>query len=504
MSGRRLALAAAAVAIASLVFHMTYAFDGIALFDEGLLADGTMRVLQHERIGRDAFVPYGPASYWVLAPVFHLFGATMGVLRAATATVQALCDGALFVAASTGATPLGALLAAAVLVVAHGSLHKSFLVVAAVLVLLAARASVRRVDGRGAFVAGVLCGTAFLFRHDAGAFGAFALLIGSLCEASPARTPWPRRFAGLAAGFLVPVLPAVFVLVAQGLDPRSWWDHEWQRIAAQERIRVAFPWPVGPDGFRWGRAALAGALLFAPALHIGWGGLACLRRVSGRALEHDALRIATALFGLLLLNQARLVPSVNHLFQASAPVALALGDALARRGRGRGATVAGTTTLAALVAGLAAWCARMPEGPYSGSFAQRVEGAVLLRLPTGGVRVAPQEAATIERLVARIQERIPAGGFLATSPSCPLLAFLAQRRLAIPYAEPGYYFGGTRFQQEAVDAIEARRPALFIHDPRPASTFTLERDAPILAAYFASHYRPVETIDRFVVCERWR
>src|SRR5262245_66403287 len=89
----QLLLAAALVAVLAGAFHATYAFDGIALFDEGLLTDGAMRVLHGERLGRDAFVPYGPASYWVLAPLFRAFGDSLFVLRATTVVLQALCDG---------------------------------------------------------------------------------------------------------------------------------------------------------------------------------------------------------------------------------------------------------------------------------------------------------------------------------------------------------------------------------------------------------------------------
>jgi hypothetical protein len=122
--GARLAVAALGVALLAAWFHSTYAFDGVALFDEGLLADGAVRVLDGERLGRDAFVPYGPASYWVLAPVFQAFGSTLGVLRATTIVLQALCDGGLFLLAATTATLPGALLAAGFLIVAHGSLTR--------------------------------------------------------------------------------------------------------------------------------------------------------------------------------------------------------------------------------------------------------------------------------------------------------------------------------------------------------------------------------------------
>jgi len=510
----RLATTALAVAALTTWFHSTYAFDGIALFDEGLLADGAVRVLDGERLGRDAFVPYGPASYWVLAPVFQAFGSTLGVLRATTVVLQALCDGGLFLLAATTATIPGALLAAGFLIVAHGSLHKSFLVVATLLVLLALKIVTRRGEGGGrgtlarALDAGACLGVAFLFRHDVGAFGAVALLVVVLLD----RNTTAPRLAGAAAGFLATVAPAALVLLFLGLDPRAWWDHEWQRIAVQERIAVAFPWPAGADGWRWGRAFLSAALVLAPCVHLVWGGGALVRIVRGGKRDGDAARAGAALFGLLLLNQARLIPSANHLFQAMAPLALALGDLLARRrepaappaptkaGPPRLA-LAGHGALALLFAALVAWCATLRDGPYSGTFTQRLDHGVALDLATGGVRLDPAEAQVLAALVRAIDERSGPGDFLVTSPGCPLLAFLARRRLALPYAEPAYYYHETRFQEEAIAALERRRPKLFVHDPRPAATFTMERDAPLVARWLAQRYRPVARFDRFTLLE---
>jgi hypothetical protein len=502
MTRRRALLAAGAIAAAAFLFHAWYGYDGLALFDEGLLADGSMRVLAGEALGRDVFVPYGPGSYWVTAPLLAAFGANLAVLRTVMLATESLCAGGLFLVAASLATPLGALLASALLVVAHGSFHKCFLVLAALLVLFAGRRIARRPDLCNSFAAGLVAGVAFLFRHDAGAFGAFALAVAIVADGDAARKPALRRLLVLAGGLLVVIFPAALFLVSRGLDPASWWDHEWQRIAVQERIRVDFPWPLTQQGWRWGRAFLSAALVVAPCLHVGWGGAALWRRARGRSLESDALRVAAALFGLLLLNQARLIPSVNHLFQAMAPLALALGDLLARRARVRPRL--GHAALALLLVALVAWCGTMEGGPYAGSFAQRIRGAVPLAIPAGGVDLEPREAATLTRLVEAIDRRVPAGGSIVTSASCPLVAFLSRRALALPYAEPAYYYRDERFQREAIAALERRRPALFVHDPRPAATFTLEREAPLLALYLADHYRAVESIEPFTLYQRVR
>jgi hypothetical protein len=494
------ALATAAVFAAAVAFHASYAFHGIALFDEGLLADGGWRVREGAVIGRVVFLPYGPASYWLLAPCFALFGQSLVTLRWVAVVLQALADAAVFKLAVARSTPLGALLGSALLAVAHGSLHKSFLLLAAILALCAAAALSRRPGAGAAASAGALAGLAFLFRHDAGAFALAALAAAALCEASPLRAPLLLRLGALAGGFLAVAGPAFLALLAAGLDPRAWWEHEWQRIAVQERIDVGLAPPVEGGEWRWGRAALLLALLAAPFAHVAWGGGAILRRLRGRALAGDVLRIAAALFGLLLLNQARLIPSANHLFQAFAPVALALADLCARRGRGRLAHAA----LALIVVAVAAWAALGRGGPYSGTFKQRIPGAVRLDLPAGGVRLEPALAQDLRAVVAAIQARVAESETIATSPGCPLLGFLSQRRLALPYAEPSYYYFDPRLQLEAIAALERARPPVFVSDGRRPANYRFEEAAPLVVSHLARTYRPVESIGPFTVFARVR
>ena len=66
-----LALPFALFAVAA-AFHASYAGYGIAPFDLGILLADTDRVLRGEVFGRDFLAPYGPGSYYVLAPILHL------------------------------------------------------------------------------------------------------------------------------------------------------------------------------------------------------------------------------------------------------------------------------------------------------------------------------------------------------------------------------------------------------------------------------------------------
>jgi len=504
MSARARLLVSAAFALAAWRFHAWYAFDAIALFDEGILADGAARV-QHGAIpGIDGWMPYGPATYWLVAPFFEWFGASVATLRHVMIALQALCDGALLWLALGTATLPGALVASTLLVVAHGSFHKSAVVVAALLALLAARALASRRAFASAFRAGLLCALAFLFRHDAGGFAGAACAAALLLDRGDAATEvaWSsraRQVGALAAGFVALVGPLLLALVAAGLDLRSWWDHEWQRIGVQERIDVAL---VGTETNDWsfGKVALLVALAGAPLLHVAWGGAAVVRMTRRKPLALDVARVASALFGLLLLNQARLIPSTNHLFQASAPVALALGDLLARRGRG----VVPHVALALLVGGVVAWAAQGQSGAYSGTFRQRIPDGVVLDLPAGGVRLRPGYAASLASVVDAIQRRVGPDEPIVTGPSTLLLAFLAQRRLALPSAEPSYYYASPRFQREAIAALEAQRPPLFVHDGATAANYRFEEAAPLVAEWIAQRYREVERCGPFTLYERRR
>lgn len=516
--GARLAVAAA-VALVAAAFHATYAFDGIALFDEGILIDGAWRVAHGAVPGVDGWMPYGPAGYWTVAPFLSWFGESVATVRGVLVGMQALADGALCWLLLGTATLPGALLATALLVVAHGSLHKSAIVVAALLALFAARALAPGADDsraddtrgsrsragdaapgvRGAFGAGLLAAAAFLFRHDVGGFAGAACAIGLLIEPRAAWRARVVRVAALCAGFAALLLPVVIALLAAGLDLGAWWAHEWQRIAVQERIAIDLADPRVAGEWRGGRIALLAALVGSPVLLAAWAAGAWWRLRRGAPVAGDRTRIVAALFGLLLLNQARLIPSTNHLFQALAPIAWAAGDLLARRGRG----LVPHAALAALLAGLVVWAANGKSGPYSGTFRQRIDGAVPLALATGGVRLRPDFALTLEQVVAAIQRRVGVDEALATSPGSPLLGFLAQRRLVLP-AEPSYWYHDPHFQREAIAALERARPPLLVSDRSEPANFRFEEAAPLVAAWLAQRYRAVEQIGPFTVHERVR
>jgi uncharacterized membrane protein len=520
LSPRLRLLVALLVAAAAAAFHASYAYDGLALFDEGILIDGAWRVRDGAIPGIDGWMPYGPAMYWLLAPFLAWCGESVATVRTVLVLVHAVADGALCWLLLGSVTVPGALLATSFLVVAHGSFHKSAILIAAVLALLASR---RLASGGllAPFSAGVLALAGFLFRHDVGGFAAAACTVAILLETARSFRERLARAVALAGGFLAALLPLVLALMVAGLDLAEWWDHEWQRIGVQERIEVPLAEPVVAGEWRGGRVALLVALALAPTALLAWGfrswwgGRAA--RDDVRAIEvvppartpesatrsiasESTPRVAAALFGLLLLNQVRLIPSANHLFQAMAPVALALGDLLARRGSGW----RGHAALAALLALLVAWVAGAKRGIYSGTFRQRIEGGVPVLIERAGVRLKPDYARAMEATIESIRRRVAPDQTVATGPGAPLLAFLADRALAIPCAEASYWYHDPRFQAEAIAALERNQPPLLVTDGSAPATFTFEEAAPLVARWLAERYRPVEQHGPFTLHDRRR
>src|SRR5262245_65964648 len=86
-----LALPLALFAVAA-AFHASYAGYGIAPFDLGILLADTDRVLRGEVFGRDFLAPYGPGSYYVLAPLLHVLGRSLYSAAFVLAVLRAILD----------------------------------------------------------------------------------------------------------------------------------------------------------------------------------------------------------------------------------------------------------------------------------------------------------------------------------------------------------------------------------------------------------------------------
>ena len=94
---------------------------------------------------------------------------------------------------------------------------------------------------------------------------------------------------------------------------------------------------------------------------------------------------------------------------------------------------------------------------------------------------------------------------LVPAPIIPCVTyFLSERRPAVSYLEPFYYFGSERGQKELVDGLEKNRPALVVLGGPVASVGgqTLTRDAPMVDRYIRLHYRPHGVVGRYQIWKR--
>ncbi|MEW6747058.1 MAG: hypothetical protein AB1486_30345 [Planctomycetota bacterium] len=499
--------------VAAILFHGRYACHGLAMFDTGMLVADVDRVLRGEVFGRDFMAPYGPGRYYLLALVFKLFGASLLTLAWTFAALRALLDLLTYHLARHFLPPLPALLPVFLVGMAHGSLHKSFLALSSLLVLLALVAFTRRQGRAAAMAVGSAAGIAFLLRYDAGVFGAVASCVTFAACGLARRVLWPvlgrqAIFACLAALGLVGI--AGGLLLASGMRPTWWWEMVWHRISIQEGIDHPFPWPLA--SLRAGQkfAALTGVYLLAAPLVFAVGAAQAwrwCRRPDKR--EQGGALAGVVTMGVFLLNQARLVPTFNHFLQGAAPLfvvgASALWAALSRlRARG-GWSRELANSIFLLPAGVIALHVVLgTHGTHPGSFTVREETDRLLAVPRARIFVPPHQASEVQRVLDLIGARTNADESIVCSHSCPAFYFLSGRLPALPFSEPSYYYRNDAVQRDLVARLERSPPRLFIYDPNPVVGYSMDADAPILLEALSSSMRPVAQIGSYIIYERAR
>jgi hypothetical protein len=501
-----LALPFALFAVAA-AFHASYAGYGIAPFDLGILVADTDRVLRGEVFGHDFMAPYGPASYYVLAPVLRILGRSLYSVAFFLAALRAALDVATYLLARRLIGPWFALLPFGLALVAHGSFHKSFLVVAQVLCLIALTLAANGDRRRGFVVAGALCAAAWLFRYDVGVFGALAFLV------VVALRPRPERFRAVGlpvacatVGGLLVMVPVAAILIARGLDVPWWWDHVWQRIRVQEGIQAKVPdYAAALRELRLAPLVVGGWLLLGWILPPLASAITFLR--DRRRTADLALVSGMSCFGLLMMNQTRLIPSLNHFLQVSTTPYILLGLVLATAvkpwlARG-GWRAGGCVALLVLPWLITTWRMSVTrDSPYPGSFVMRSRNAMMLPGPRGGVLAPRNEVLEIMNIVRLVQERTAETDPILTGHYCPLFYFLCDRRPAIPFAEPSYYYDKEKYQREVIDATERSQPKIFIYYRGEAATYQMHLVAPIFFGYLQQHYRPLVDVGPYTVLER--
>ena len=210
------ALLATLVGLA-LVAQWLWMDASVGPYDEGLVLLGADRVLRGDVPYRDFWTLYGPASFYVEAGLFRLFGETALVGRGLDAVVKAAVVGLTFlIVARLGRRALAA--AAAVLVLGLLIYLRNYgvplfpAVCASLVAVVALHDVAESADRRAALIAGIAVGVAILFRHDLGAYALIGCLVvfmrsgsTSLGDRDAGRRALALRFGAGVLGVVGPV-----------------------------------------------------------------------------------------------------------------------------------------------------------------------------------------------------------------------------------------------------------------------------------------------------------
>ncbi|MBU0754180.1 MAG: hypothetical protein KJ645_03510, partial [Planctomycetes bacterium] len=177
VSGYREILAAAAVAVVSLLFHSLYFRYGVQnMVDLGVACVDSERLLMGQVPGRDFFEPYGPGRFYLIALAFKLFGPSLLTLSSLCILVLAVKDALVFATARMLMPRPWALYVAGLTILVHGPIHKAFLILGSLLILYPALRLIKKPTMPRAIGFGLALFVAAMLRYDLGAIGFLAAL----------------------------------------------------------------------------------------------------------------------------------------------------------------------------------------------------------------------------------------------------------------------------------------------------------------------------------------
>ena len=454
--------------------------------DEGLLAYGTVRVMEHQVPHRDFVSLQPPLSYYTCAAVFKIAGTSLLSLRVFGLAVFFLLPLLIY---AIGRNFMGQILSfvSAVPVCLIGMPYMRFVpfaiwqgiaasLAAALLLILATRAGPRWL----AFPAGCLTAISLFLRHDQAVYTCIAILVllVSLRFSSDEIRNVTRVFLFWLAGIAFICVPMLAIWWKIGALPEMFRQLVVFPFATYRKTSaLPFPGLLEQQSFLDTATAL---LFYIPSIvqTIAFVYLAqaiIRRRFAFRETVLTFLLVWSALFYLQVLVRSDL----THLLMTLPPSFLlaAFGWFIIRDTiRGVGYVDMIISTAVAIVVASFLWILRPVVLP---DMSQEND---ILNLPRGGVRVARAEA--IARFFENLQRVVPADQSILVLPYQPMFYFLSERRNPTRW---NYLWPGDQTEEDYQNLVaQAER------DP-PAVVLLAERDevakfAPTLIEYVREQY----------------
>ena len=220
--------------LAGIIYFTPILYEEVGLYDEGLVLAGADLALQGNVPYKDFYAVYAPGQYYLVGALFGLFGKSVVVPRVYEILLRSLMALSCFwLCRRVAPAPIAFLCYTAMLVWLEDigcSAYPIFpFLLFAFLCLLVLAPSAEHGSRKGQACAGLLAGTACLFRHDMGALLIAALSV--LLAALALRTGWRDRaaarpaFQGALLFLISALLPPVLVssaLVLAGSGPDAW------------------------------------------------------------------------------------------------------------------------------------------------------------------------------------------------------------------------------------------------------------------------------------------
>lgn len=494
---------AAAAAVLSLLFHLSYFRYGVQnLVDLGVACVDSERILEGQVPGRDFFDPYGPGRFYLIALTFLIAGKSLLSLSVLCVILLAVKDGLVYLFSRCLLSRPWALFVTALAVMVHGPMHKVFLMLAGGLVILAAFRAVLRPGKASALFLGLSVVAAGLLRYDMGAAGLIITVSLLALLAGSRRLDLPELFRfslyfGLGAAMLALPVGAYFIL--EGVDFGAMVKHHAIRLYSLEEANADKTglWELhlsrdpAERHFGYLLLALAAALLWA----FGYGLVLWWKEKRDRT--RPVLIFLLILMSLMLFNQVRLGVRFSRLSQVAPPLfilfALLLQWAfrvIENSGSMRKLRWISPLTGAVLFFLLAAYI-----WSYQG-YASQDSFAVLhpkykkyyMDHPRSRCYFKGNKGRIIHEVTRYLENVTEEGEPIYTGPTCPLFHFLTNRPNPTPFTDFTFYYFSEENQRLVIRYLEKDKVNYIVNWERILTGFSFESCAPVLAEYFKFNF----------------